>query len=185
VKQSHHAQFDEAWYMHPDCPPAAQLLYDLGLEVDQLEPQDTEALSTSIPWPPLPLCYKKPGFLLPPLTCLLTPLLLRETLAPSRMLTAAAALTVVHDGTHTSSAQASQVRSSNPSDIVSEYLIGKHNMATVYMSPDPYFEAFEEIIDLRKLDIHKHHTAGLCLMNSDNQLILGGMTPGTPGAKIP
>jgi hypothetical protein len=58
-------------------------------------------------------------------------------------------------------------------------------MATVYMSPDPYFEAFEKIIDLRKLDIHKHHTTGLCLMNSDNQLILGGMTPGTPGAKIP
>jgi hypothetical protein len=32
VKSSHHAVFDEAWYMQPHRPPAAQLLYDLGLE---------------------------------------------------------------------------------------------------------------------------------------------------------
>ncbi len=30
VKQSHQATFDEAWYLQPSCPPAAQLLYDLG-----------------------------------------------------------------------------------------------------------------------------------------------------------
>jgi hypothetical protein len=34
VKSSHHAVFDEAWYMQPHRPPAAQLLYDLGLELD-------------------------------------------------------------------------------------------------------------------------------------------------------
>jgi hypothetical protein len=32
VKRSHHALFDEAWYLQPSQPPAAQLLYDLGLE---------------------------------------------------------------------------------------------------------------------------------------------------------
>ena len=58
-------------------------------------------------------------------------------------------------------------------------------MATVYMSPDAYFEAFEEIIDLRKFDLNQHRTAGLCLAHSDNRLFLGGMTPGTPGARIP
>jgi hypothetical protein len=31
VKASHTAQFDEAWYLQPSCPPAAQLLYDLGI----------------------------------------------------------------------------------------------------------------------------------------------------------
>ncbi len=31
VKQSHHAQFDEAWYLQDLRPPAAQLLYDLGV----------------------------------------------------------------------------------------------------------------------------------------------------------
>ena len=34
VKSSHHAVFDEAWYMQPKRPPAAQLLYDLGLEAE-------------------------------------------------------------------------------------------------------------------------------------------------------
>ncbi len=32
VKRLHHAVFDEAWYLQPSQPPAAQLLYDLGLE---------------------------------------------------------------------------------------------------------------------------------------------------------
>ncbi len=58
-------------------------------------------------------------------------------------------------------------------------------MATIYMSPDLYSEAFEEVIDLRKFDLHKHRTAGLCLAHSNKCLFLGGMAPGTPGAKIP
>jgi hypothetical protein len=34
VKRSHHAQFDEAWYLQDSRPPAAQLLYDLGVMDD-------------------------------------------------------------------------------------------------------------------------------------------------------
>ena len=34
VKQSHHAQLDEAWYLQDSRPPAAQLLYDLGVTDD-------------------------------------------------------------------------------------------------------------------------------------------------------
>ncbi len=34
IKQSHHAQFDEAWYLQPSRPPVAQLLYDIGIEPD-------------------------------------------------------------------------------------------------------------------------------------------------------
>jgi hypothetical protein len=30
VKSSHHAKFDEVWYLQPSQPPAAQLLYNLG-----------------------------------------------------------------------------------------------------------------------------------------------------------
>ena len=58
-------------------------------------------------------------------------------------------------------------------------------MSTFYMSPDPYFDAFDEVIDLRKFDLSKHRTAGLCLQPSKDRLYLGGMMPGTPGAKIP
>ena len=53
------------------------------------------------------------------------------------------------------------------------------------MSPDPYYKAFKEVIDLRKFDLHKHRTAGLCLAHSAKCLYLGGMAPGTPGTKIP
>ncbi len=31
MKRSHHAQFDEAWYLQDTRPPAAQLLYNLGV----------------------------------------------------------------------------------------------------------------------------------------------------------
>ncbi len=34
VKRSHHAQFDEAWYLQDSRPPAAQLLFDLGVTDD-------------------------------------------------------------------------------------------------------------------------------------------------------
>ncbi len=38
VKQSHHAGFDEAWYLQPAHPPAAQLLYDLALRQTLWQP---------------------------------------------------------------------------------------------------------------------------------------------------
>jgi hypothetical protein len=34
IKTSHHAQFDETWYLQHKQPLGSQLLYDLGLEVD-------------------------------------------------------------------------------------------------------------------------------------------------------
>jgi len=58
-------------------------------------------------------------------------------------------------------------------------------MALIYMSPDPYHEAFEEIMDIRHLDYNHHCTAGLCLAHTNGCLILGGMAPSTPAAKIP
>ena len=63
VKTCHHAVFDEVWYLQPTRPPAAQLLYDLGIEAEdelvnihgplQLTPQGTITPIT-IPWPPPP-----------------------------------------------------------------------------------------------------------------------------------
>ncbi len=49
VKSSHHAQFDEAWYLQPTRPLAAQLLYDLGVlpEPDPLE-DDSSSLEAVV-----------------------------------------------------------------------------------------------------------------------------------------
>jgi hypothetical protein len=58
-------------------------------------------------------------------------------------------------------------------------------MAMIYLSPNPYFDAFEETIDIRRFDLSKHRLAGLCLTEHDGRLFLGGISPSTPAAKIP
>jgi hypothetical protein len=52
------------------------------------------------------------------------------------------------------------------------------------MSPDPFFDAFKEDLDLQKWSFDKHRTAGLSLVVHNGRVYLGGMTPGTPGAKV-
>jgi hypothetical protein len=69
------------------------------------------------------------------------------------------------------------------SELVSEFMISRKDIAPIYMSPCPYFDAFEEELNLRKFDIAKHRTAGLCLAHIDGHLILGGMAPSTPAAR--
>ena len=53
------------------------------------------------------------------------------------------------------------------------------------MSPDPYFDAFEEILGLQHVNLRKHDTAGLAVTESSGRVYLQSMTPGTPTAKIP
>jgi hypothetical protein len=54
---SQHADFDEAWYLQPHRPPAAQLLYNLGLEyeddgnADELQEQTASPTDLKAPWP--------------------------------------------------------------------------------------------------------------------------------------
>jgi hypothetical protein len=62
--------------------------------------------------------------------------------------------------------------------------ISKSDMATIYMSPDPYFTAFEQPLDLRQFDLAKHPTAGLSLYENGGRLHLATMSPSTPAAKI-
>ncbi len=78
VKTSHHTQFDEAWYLQPSCPPAAQLLYDLGLETHNFDTQSNNGTyyGVYVPWPPLPPKLK---FTPPPPFCRMLPLPLCET----------------------------------------------------------------------------------------------------------
>ena len=44
-----------------------------------------------------------------------------------------------------------------------DFKIGVQDMSMIYMSPDPYHEAFEQTVDLWKFDLLKHKTAGLSL----------------------
>jgi hypothetical protein len=68
IQQSHHVQFDEAWYLQASRPPASQLLYNLGMKPDNLDTADTASDTSTaetdfclpgtikpvqIPWPPM------------------------------------------------------------------------------------------------------------------------------------
>ena len=240
VKTSHHADFDEAWYLQPNRPPAAQLLYDLGLEYEEEPHSDEPELSvtpettspitpthhppplqkqvplylvtTHVPWPPFPIMKASTTTSwMPPPKCLITPIPLRETAIPTphplhRPRTAAAARLsgppIAPNTTYPSEPHlgpriypssgpcdfhciAARTKASIASELVSEFLITQKDIAPIYMSPNPYFEAFEEEIDLRKFDLAKHKTAGLCLAHHDGRLFLMGMAPSTPGAKLP
>ncbi len=54
----------------------------------------------------------------------------------------------------------------------------------VYTSPDPFFGAFEEEINLRKWSFDKHRTAGILVVEHHGHLYVGNMVPGSPGAKV-
>jgi hypothetical protein len=207
VKISLHAQFDETWYLQPSGLPVAQLLYDLGLENDEVEDIATDSISPGllVPWQPI---LPKLKWLITPLLCCMQPLPLCETGTPQPIATAAARTSVSMDtiigdlpamtlehlvrpklsstlDTPPFSSASSCVHTTTPSNIVTEYLIDQCDMSTFYMSLDPYFDAFDKVIDLKKFNLSKHQTAGLCLQHSDDRLYLGGMTPSTHGAKIP
>jgi hypothetical protein len=67
---------------------------------------------------------------------------------------------------------------------VTNYLIGPHDMGTIYLSPDPYGRAFKETLALHKWDLDKHPTGGLHFITKNGRLILASMDASTPGARI-
>jgi hypothetical protein len=77
-----------------------------------------------------------------------------------------------------------QARRPKTINIMSGFEISKSDMAMIYMSPDPYFDAFEQPLDLCKFDVENHPTAGLSLFERDGRIHLNTMSPGTPAAKI-
>jgi hypothetical protein len=94
--------------------------------------------------------------------------------------------------THTILAQAACTRlpphptqQSRVFDIMTGYDIGRDNMSMIYMSPDPYFDSFEQPLDLRKCDIMKHPTRGLNLCKLNGQVYITSIEPGSPAAKMP
>jgi hypothetical protein len=60
VKLSHHVQLNEAWYLQSTRPPAAQLLYDLGIL-----PEDNSLVNNSSAGDVICLAYSTPGSISP------------------------------------------------------------------------------------------------------------------------
>jgi hypothetical protein len=188
VKASHHAQFDEAWYLQPSCPPAAKLLYDLGILPEGDTPAESVAESevvTSdfqtpgsiervlIPWPSITSVDKVNSKWIAPDQSNLLHLLLR---------------TLTHDLPCPIMAKAACTkplsRRNIAAELVKNFNIGAHDMAMVYLSPDPYHEVFKQTLDLCKFDFSHHPTAGLSLFEQDGQVHLGTISLSTLTAKL-
>ena len=194
VKRSHHAMFDEAWYLQVHRPPAAQLLYDLGVEPDEacysghgrLTPEsecDARLPGTIerivVPWPPVAKGYATAyKHWKPPDVCRCAPLPLRASQDPTTIAAKAAV-------TKASTENRRTPRKRRMLDITKDFGITRDVMHMVYMSHDPYYESFEQDIDLRKYNTSRHRTAGLDLYESDNRVHVRGMNAGSPAAKIP
>jgi hypothetical protein len=179
VKSCHHAVFDEAWYLQPSHPPAAQLLYDLGIEDEStfvnldgpIHPTPIGSIAPIIVlWPPPLQNVHKPAK--PPPMSLFAPLPLRLTAQPNSFAATAAWV------------NAPPTAGTLASDIVTKILIGPHDMAMIYMSPNPYGRTFEKEVDLRKWDITCHRTAGMRLLEKDGRLVLASINASTPAAWI-
>jgi hypothetical protein len=71
---------------------------------------------------------------------------------------------------HIVKARAAQTKSTFPMNkniaakVITGFMIGSKDIEMLYISPDPYYGAFEEDLDLRKLDLATHKMAGLCFL---------------------
>jgi hypothetical protein len=176
VQTSHHAIFDEAWYLQPQRPPFAQMLYDVGLEPELTEVDTQRALCIFAPQPPLPTVAPSKA----PFPATTFPL--RVSVNPSAY-SAAAALTAM-DVTPVTDASAPLPSKRLEHDMILDHDITSRDVEMVYLSPSCYDNAFEEELDLRRFNHGTAPTAGLECTISNGKVILSGMTPSTPGAKI-
>jgi hypothetical protein len=170
TKASHHAPvFDEAWYLQPNRPPMAQLLYNMGMEMDQAEVQSPlPTPPQNAKYPPMPEPTTKLKSITRAINC---PIPLRLSEAPQLQITARAAKVAHTQQNH---------------GIIDEMRLDKEEVfAQVFLSPSPYYEAFEEEIDIRKwCSSTQHRTAGLSMIKNQDILILANILQSTPAARI-
>ena len=181
VKTSHHAIFDEAWYLQPRRPPFAQMLYELGLEYVP------DKISSPPQGPPPPAPY--PQLLKPPKlehSACYTPLPLRLSTPPEFFMHAAAARTqtvpLQSDMLYTG--PTSNNKPSLDHEVMSKHDISRKDVMMIYLSPHPFRNSFEEEFRLKYFDNQKHPTAGLVCKENNKRLYLVDILPSTPAAKI-
>ncbi len=185
VKRCHHAQFDEAWYLQNTRPPAAQLLYNIGIAPDPASYSEAGVVTLPIvsdyhpvgsvdkikvPWPPMPPSVTaKPV----PDMCIGLPLPLRymaSSITPRFIPARAAKASAPTPNTPR------LARRPRAIDIMADFNISGNDMAMIYLSPDPYYDAFEQLLDLRKFNIATPATAGLSLLESGGRLHLANVS---------
>ena len=161
MKNATHAVFDEAWYLQDSRPPAAQLLYDLGLEHKLSDTFVIDpAISVPAPYPPS-AAHKE---LISNKKARLCPIPLRLSSVPPAIEHASAAKTTREPIGHIF----------DPLDI-----------AQVYLSPTPYCNAFPKSLVIGKSRMRGQPTAGMAFKEENGRLILLNILASSPAARIP
>ena len=172
TKRSHHAIFDEAWYLQPERPPAAQLLYNLGLD-------DSQLVESTVP-----LCVSVEKSIYPPHTSMSPPNTRKAYLTPLPLGLSQSVPTIYPARAATAIMSHQPLHPSLTHETMFNFGIDASDMAMVYLSPEPYNNSFEETLDIRKLNCSLHPTAGLSFIAKDNRIFLAAMSPSTPGARV-
>jgi len=189
VKTSHHAVFDECWFHHSWCPPAAQLLYDLGTAVSNNLPTPPPPTLPAIP--PAPVLEPLP-ILVPTTTAddpqptLLPHIIPQDDDSASDTSSSSSSYPSLIPCLHTATTLTTLLPPPNPdASAVDHYDITRRDIAQIYCSPHHYGHAFEESFNYMGSATVIHPTAGLILEDKDERVIIRDIMPGTPCAKIP
>lgn len=180
VKSCPHAKFDEAWYLQPSRPPAAQLLYNLGLVTDSDFEEEEQVVTVPCAYPPIP---KDKVSLFTPRIAKQTPLPLRMTATPRSIAAAAAKAELLPK----LDPYADTVLATRDCDgnVVEEYDITMNDVQQIYCSPHPYNDAFEVEMGLQRFNSDIHPTAGIKFKMINKRLIVSHMEVRSPAARIP
>jgi hypothetical protein len=77
------------------------------------------------------------------------------------------------------------VDSSAEVDAMANAGITHRDMAPVYFSKDPYHDAFDEQLDMRRYTAYAKPAGGMVFEATDDRLVLKHIVPSSPAAKIP
>ena len=189
VKTCHHAVFDECWFHQPWRPPAAQLLYDLGVAVSDaaIDPPTTNTQQSDDPPVPVVETDDAPSY---PSIDVTTG---QQQHCPTTG-SNATLIPVTQDDDDDDTADPQQphptinTTNANPNpdaSAVAHYDITRRDVEQIYFSPHHYGHAYEESFGFMGSPTVVHPTAGLELVETDGQVIIQGIASGTPCAKIP
>ena len=160
---------------------ASGVLYDESVVSDFCLPGTIEQVQ--VPWPPCaPSTSLTPKEWQVPDLCTRLPLPLphMSMVVPTRRSVGARAATA-----HATAPTPRRLRPPQARDMMLDFNVTRRDMAMIYMSPDPYFEAFEEKLNVQNVNLKKHPTACLELYESSRRMFLWSIKPSTTAAKIP
>ena len=178
VKTSHHAVFDECWFHQPWRPPAADLLYSLGIQLMGSYPDN----------PASPPALADDASVQPMDTAPDTP---SRTVTPSTTLPPPNIIPMDEDDSSTDSfpdvldSQVNNVTTNRDAVMVDHYGVSRWDVAQVYFSPHCFGYAFEETFTYSGSATLLHPSAGLVLELRDDRLYVTDIASSTLCAKIP